>query len=83
MTQCLQDGLLVRYAAELRNRRMTFDYFAFYTEASLVCVAIFVMLIIQNNSAGYDFLDSDDDTAEACLKRADERLYLDKQRNKA
>ena len=52
MTQCLQDGLLVRYAAELRNRRMTFDYFAFYTEASLVCVAIFVMLIIQNNSYG-------------------------------
>ena len=31
---------------------MTLDYFAFYTEANLVCVAIFVILIFQNNSYG-------------------------------
>ena len=31
---------------------MNLDYFAFYTEANLVCVAIFVILIFQNNSYG-------------------------------
>lgn len=31
---------------------MDLEYFAFYTEASLVCVAIFIMLIFQNNSYG-------------------------------
>ena len=29
---------------------MELDYFAFYTEASLVCVAIFIMLIFQNSN---------------------------------
>ncbi len=33
-------------------------------------------------SVGYDFLKSTDDTVEACLKRADEKLYLDKRRNR-
>ena len=33
-------------------------------------------------SVGYDFLQNSDDTAEACLKRADEKLYIDKKKNK-
>ena len=33
-------------------------------------------------SVGYDFLNGADDTAEACMKRADEKMYLDKQRKK-
>lgn len=33
-------------------------------------------------SVGYEFLSGADDTAEACLKRADKKLYLDKKRNK-
>ena len=33
-------------------------------------------------SVGYDFLKDSDDTAEACLKRADEKLYIDKKKNK-
>lgn len=31
---------------------MGLEYFAFYAEASLVCVVILVMLILQNNSYG-------------------------------
>ena len=31
---------------------MELEYFAFYTEAGLVCVAIFIILILQNNSYG-------------------------------
>lgn len=33
-------------------------------------------------SVGYDFLNGADDTAEASMKRADEKMYLDKQRKK-
>ena len=31
---------------------MSLDYFAFYTEASLVCIAIFVIMLFQNDSYG-------------------------------
>ena len=34
-------------------------------------------------SAGYSFLDSKEDTIDACLKRADERLYNEKHKNSA